>query len=201
MRSINSDGELFFEVFGNIERTSPHIIDMLYGAGVRKIGFGVESLNEDNLRFMRRNLNISKLKTILEKNYELGILTTCFYQIGYPQDTKNTINEDFERMINEKLFIPRIRISVATPSSGSPWHEQLKSSDANWPREEAWPLFDCSHLVYPHTSLKPEEIGSLRNEMERKYYQSDFYQKNLESFVKKHPHFDKVFEECRGENE
>ncbi|MEW5896190.1 MAG: cobalamin-dependent protein [Nanoarchaeota archaeon] len=203
MRNVNSnsDTRLSFEVFGNVERTTSRIINLLYGAGVRKIGFGIESLNEEVLRFMRREVNFSKLKAILEQDYELGILTTCFYQVGYPQDTKDTINENFARLIGEQLFIPRIRISVATPTSGSPWYKQLKVDNPEWPREENWPMFDCEHLVYSHSSLKPEEIGALRNEMEKKYYQSDFYRRSLDLFVRKHPHLKKVFEECREKNE
>jgi len=191
--------DVYFEMFGHLGKVTPEMMGMLYNAGMRKIELGIESLDKNVLDFMGRNADLQKLKALLTRGYDLGILTTCFYQIGYPQDTQESINENIGRLIQEELFIPRLRISVATPTSGSRWYNQLKEQNSDWPREEDWNNFDCEHLVYQHDSLEPKDIGLLRDEMEKKYYKSDFYQRKLELFVKKHLHLKKTIEECRQE--
>ena len=187
---------LYFEALGNTLTTTPKLLESLYQAGVRKIGYGVESINPQVLKFINKKVDQKNLRSLLDVGKKLGILTSSFYQIGYPMETEDSIRRNIQELTDSGLFFPRLRLVIATPTSGTPWHDQLKREFPWWPHEEDWDIFDTQHLAYPHAHFSDESLRSLRDELQLSYYQSDFYRRELAKFLEEHPELEKSFVEC-----
>ncbi len=192
--SLNQD--LYFEAFGNTLTTTPELLESLYQAGVRKIGYGVESLDPRVLQFINKRVDKNNLKSLLDTGKRLGLLTSSFYQVGYPMETEESVRAGIQELVDRELFFPRLRLVIATPTSGTPWHQQLKQEFPRWPLEEDWSKFDTQHLVYPHQNFTDESLTELRDELQSNYYQSDFYRRELDQFLIEHPELEKSFLEC-----
>jgi radical SAM superfamily enzyme YgiQ (UPF0313 family) len=189
------EGKAYFEVFGNIATTTPEMLEKLYKAGVRRIGYGIESLDPEVQKDIGKKVNVPHLKSLLEKGEELGILTSGFYQVGHPSETEESVRHYVGQLIEKELFIPRIRLVISTPTSGSRWHNKIKENAPEWPSENDWDRFDTQHLVFEHPNFSETHLLDLRDELQEGYYQSEFYKKKLESFIERHPQLKKSFVE------
>jgi radical SAM superfamily enzyme YgiQ (UPF0313 family) len=184
-----------FEVFGNVSTTTPEMLEQLRAAGVRRIGYGIESLDADVQRYIGKKVDVPKLRSLLDKGAELGILTSGFYQIGYPFETEESIRQNVQQIINNEMFIPRFRLVIATPTSGSKWHREIEACTPGWPVQQDWDRFDTQHLVYPHAAFSEHSLLALRDELQDAYYKSAFYQRKLAEFIQRHPELEKSFTE------
>jgi radical SAM superfamily enzyme YgiQ (UPF0313 family) len=60
---------------------------------VFKVGMGVESGNAGVLARIGKNIDLKKVETANNWFKKEGILTSCFFMIGLPYDTEETVNE------------------------------------------------------------------------------------------------------------
>jgi anaerobic magnesium-protoporphyrin IX monomethyl ester cyclase len=191
----NLQAKVNFEVFGNISTTTPQMLEQMFAAGVRRIGYGIESLDPEVQKYIGKGVDVPKLRSLLDKAADLGILTSGFYQVGYPTETEESVRKNVQKLVDEKLFAPRLRLVIATPTSGSKWHKALAAQMQGWPAEKDWDRFDTQHMVYAHPHFKEDSLLALRDELQDAYYKSGFYQRSLEALTTKHPELSKSFEE------
>jgi radical SAM superfamily enzyme YgiQ (UPF0313 family) len=184
---------IYFEVMSNVATTTLEMLEELYAAGVRRVGYGIESLDPNVQRFIRKGVPIRHLKSLLDRSKELGILSSGFYQIGYPVEDEQSIRRYAKKLEEQELFLPRIRTVIATPSSGSDWFNQMRKEDHTWPSDDVWERLDTQHLVYKHPTFSEATLLSLRDELQSNYYNSQFYQRNVKEFLRDHTHLRKSF--------
>lgn len=86
-------------------------------AGCWLISLGVESGNEQVLKFIKKNLNKDKVRECCKIAKEVGLKTRGFFMIGHPIDTKETIRETIDFAKSLPLYIAEFSITTPFPNT------------------------------------------------------------------------------------
>lgn len=110
-------------------------IDLLAKAGCQCINFGVEDIHPEILKLINRKpLDIEKILEIVHYCEKKGIRTSCFFILGLPGSTKQTIRETIDFSI--KLLPSHVEYKIATPFFGTQLYEMAKAN--NWLKSESF---------------------------------------------------------------
>jgi anaerobic magnesium-protoporphyrin IX monomethyl ester cyclase len=142
--------QLTFECETRMDDLDENLVRAMYAAGLREISFGVESPDPLVLKTVaRRYIPPEHMRRIVNLCWELGIVTTAFYVIGFPQETEERI-EDTIRFACE-LDTTYANFKILTPYPGTPQFKQLEPLIF----ETDWEKFDGYTLTFNHPHLTP----------------------------------------------
>jgi len=142
--------KLSFECETRMDDLDEELIRSLHAAGLREIGFGVESVEPATLRRVaRRFIPHEHMKRMVTLCWKLGISTTAFYVFGFLQDTEESLEATIRFAC--ELGTTRANFKILTPYPGTPLYKQLKPLIF----EEDWEQFDGYTLNFKHPVLTP----------------------------------------------
>ena len=161
------DWMFFYEIKANMRRSE---LELLAAAGVRWVQPGIESLDADLLRLMRKGVHPYQNIVLLKWSEELGIYCGWNLLFGLPGETQAS----YTRMAE---LIPKL-VHLRPPSGGgqfqlhrfSPYFEQPEAYGIRW--TGAHPMFryafpvpkaDLDELVYLHDFTLDPAFGALVN--------------------------------------
>ena len=94
-------------------------------ANIKTISFGVESGNQNIINFYRKNIDLTRTKSIIRSANKLGIFTVGNFIIGAPMESYDTIDETF-KFIRECEF-DQVNIKTLDYMMGSELYESVES--------------------------------------------------------------------------
>ncbi|MDQ6652322.1 MAG: radical SAM protein [Acidobacteriota bacterium] len=142
--------QLTFECETRMDDLDEKLVRAMHAAGLREISFGVESPDPLILKKVaRRYIPLEHMRNIVNLSWELGIVTTAFYVIGFLQETEERI-EDTIRFACD-LDTTYANFKILTPYPGTPQFKQLKPLIF----ETDWEKFDGYTLTFNHPHLTP----------------------------------------------
>lgn len=140
--------QLTFECETRMDDLDEELVRAMYAAGLREISFGVESPDPLVLKAVaRRYIPHEHMRGIVNLCWELGIVTTAFYVIGFLGETEERI-EDTIRFACE-LDTTYANFKILTPYPGTPQFKQLEPLIF----ETDWERFDGYTLTFNHPYL------------------------------------------------
>jgi len=87
----------------------PNFVEKAGLAGVNRVFIGLESVNPDNLIAVKKN-RFTEYRTTLQAWKNIGVITSCGYIIGFPNDTYERVMRDIE-IIKSELPVDLISFS------------------------------------------------------------------------------------------
>jgi radical SAM superfamily enzyme YgiQ (UPF0313 family) len=142
--------KLSFECETRMDDLDEELIRSLHAAGLREIGFGVESVAPATLKSVaRRFIPHEHMRRMVALCWKLGISTTAFYVFGFLQDTEESIEATIRFAC--ELDTTRANFKILTPYPGTPLYKQLKPLIF----ENDWEQFDGYTLNFKHPVLTP----------------------------------------------
>lgn len=87
-----------YRIFARVEDLTSDTCYLLSKSGCQHVAIGLESLNPDNLRFLRKQSQIGKEKNIWNA-VNNGLIVRCYFIVGLIADTEKTIKQYFEEAI------------------------------------------------------------------------------------------------------
>ena len=101
-----------------VDSVNEEMIHALKNAGCHTIFYGVESSNPEILKVMKKNIEISRIKHIVNytKNV-VGIDTLGYFLFGYPGETKKTIEETIEFALELPLDYAQFGVLIPFPET------------------------------------------------------------------------------------
>ena len=115
--------------------TLPGLIEKLAKAGCRSINFGIEDIHPEILKKIgRMPLPLDKILETIHKCEKVGIRTSCFFILGLPGSTRQTMIETIK--FSRKLFGSQTEYKIATPFPGTALYKMAK--DNNWITREGF---------------------------------------------------------------
>lgn len=96
---------------------------MMYDAGCRWLEFGVESGSKTTLARMKKGMKLSRVEEDLQICREIGIITLCYFIVGFPEETEEELKETC-RLVN-KIDYTRFVCSYFSPLPGSEIFDKL----------------------------------------------------------------------------
>jgi oxygen-independent coproporphyrinogen-3 oxidase len=97
IKKLNKSNTLEFTIECNIEDITEEKLKLFKEYGINRLSIGVESFNEDNLRFMDRPI-IDLNKIYLAKEYFDNINIDLIYAL--PNETLDILNKDLDKVLN-----------------------------------------------------------------------------------------------------
>jgi radical SAM superfamily enzyme YgiQ (UPF0313 family) len=106
---------------------SPHLLDLMSRSGCIGALIGFESLNEANLRQMKKgwNLQHSDYATAIEQFHARGIMLYATFVFGYDHDTPDTFDITLDFALRSRFALANF--NPLTPTPGAPLYARLEA--------------------------------------------------------------------------
>ncbi|HEX3083353.1 MAG TPA: radical SAM protein [Pyrinomonadaceae bacterium] len=142
--------QLTFECETRMDDLDEQLIRLMQAAGLREISFGVESPDPAILKKVgRRYIPHEHMRSMVKLCWNLGVVTTAFYVIGFLQETEEMIEETIQFACD--LDTTYVNFKILTPYPGTPQFKQLQPLIF----ESDWEKFDGYTLTFNHPHLTP----------------------------------------------
>lgn len=105
---------IFYRASTRVNLVNEDVVNDLYRSGCREVGIGVEVVDDDVLKKMKKGITIAQVEKAIELFRNKGIITRCFFMIGLPFDSYKTVNDAID-------FLERNNIQHAQPSNFVPF--------------------------------------------------------------------------------
>jgi hypothetical protein len=146
----------------------PNFIEKAKQAGVSRVFIGLENINPDSLLGAKKRQNrITDYREMLQRWKKQGIITYAGYIIGFPNDTKETVQRDIE-IIKRELPVDILEFFMLTPLPGSEDHQTLHKKGV-W-MDPDMNKYDTNHRVVHHPSMSDEEFEDAYQLAWREFY-------------------------------
>ncbi len=141
------------------------LLDLLYGAGLRAVKVGIESIDSDILKLQKRkHIEKEHQEKVIKYCDRKGIRVVAFYIIGLENDTRKSIESTIRYA--KKLNTDFANFTVCTPIPGTEYYEQIKDRIY----ETDWENFDNFNPVFRHKNLTADELRKLQEYAIVSYY-------------------------------
>ncbi|MFH1830989.1 MAG: radical SAM protein [Pseudomonadota bacterium] len=135
----------------------PSLLKMIRESGCRLLSIGLESLNEENLKWLApwKAKQVKSYKDAINKLREEGINAVGSFMVALEYDTKSTFEEIFEFFIESKLS--GAAISILTPAPGTELRNKL-IKEGRLDLKAPWKAYSGYNLLFKHPTLSKKDI-------------------------------------------
>ena len=92
-------------------------LKLMKKSGCFLVALGVESGSQEMLNCMGKGITIDKVKSTFKTCREVGLLAHAFLMVGYPGETKETVQQTFDLIKEIKPFTTRVAITTPYPGT------------------------------------------------------------------------------------
>ena len=140
----------------------------LVKSGCYNVCFGIETGNKELLKLSNKNITLETIKKSINIANKAGLQTTGYFMFGFPNETKNSMNETIDFAISSGLNLAKLAILTPLPGTKrfEEWDELglIKSKD--------WSKYNTHKPdeVYKHPNLNWSEIYHHYRLFYRRFY-------------------------------
>ena len=162
---IEKDLGLYWGCMTKIGIFDKEDFELMYKAGCRWIEFGVESGAPTTLRRMKKALLPERVEIDLKNCTEAGLITLCYFIVGFPDETEEELKETC-RLLN-KIKYTKFICSHFNPLAGSEAYDNLVEEGRLKPHSSYKQELDS--VSFQSLSCNYSEIKSLDLKVVRNY--------------------------------
>ena len=134
-----------------INAIDEEVIDLMAQAGFKKLFMAVESPNEEiQAGYVDKKVDLSRIKQLVAKLRQVGIISEGSFMVGFPHETKNQVDATFKKA--QEFGFDRISISIVNPLPGTPLYEMCVKDNL------LYPDFDPQNIRWSAENIKLEEV-------------------------------------------
>jgi anaerobic magnesium-protoporphyrin IX monomethyl ester cyclase len=128
--------------------------------------FGVESGCQRMRDVLKKRVSTEQIENAIKWTKEAGIFVTVSVILGYPGETKETLQEtlDFVR----KVEPDDVWLCHATPYPGTCLREIVEKN--GWKMSEKWELYNTMNPIFEDPALPAKKIAEMRKSFYNKFY-------------------------------
>jgi radical SAM superfamily enzyme YgiQ (UPF0313 family) len=145
-----------------VNTMSRELLKKMAEAGCTSVGYGVESADQNILNTLQKDVDLKKVKDAVRWAREAGIRTRCYFIIGSPGETKDTVRKtiDFAKEANPDFAL----YSILTPFPGTQLFDWLREKKLI--KEDQYVVRDIIQMG----ELTPGELKKALNQAYREFY-------------------------------
>ncbi len=160
LREERGQGVSFLIQVDTLAHKIPNFIEKARRAGCNYVFVGMESINPENLRHMKKPQNrITEYRSMIQAWKRAGVLVYAGFIIGLPSDTPESIARDVE-IIKKELAVDLLEFTILTPLPGSEDHLKLYKAGT-------WMDPDLNKYDLENVTIDPGKMS--RDELQRVY--------------------------------
>lgn len=142
-------------------------VQMIKIAGCSGVLIGFESLNFESIDTISKGFNnIKKYKTVVDKFHKYGIEVTGSFVMGLDGDTKNTLKNTLDFIIDAGIDF--VRFTINTPFPGTEYYKEMKKEGRLL--TEDYRFYDCCHCVIKPANMSAEDVETMFKTIWKKAY-------------------------------
>jgi len=146
---------------------SRDVLEKMKAAGCWRVRVGVESGNDEVLKFIRKEVSKDEVRQVVKDANDLGLHPKGFFMVGHPIDTRETILETIE--FAKSLPLTDITVQINTPMRSTVQWDMIKDYGAllssNFEDYSFWVP------VFVPKGMTKEDL----DELHRKFYRSFYF--------------------------
>lgn len=149
------------------ERVNPDLLKLMKRAGCHTIALGMESVDKTVLRNIRKNIEPEQIRESVSMIRKQGIDTILFCVVGFPGETKESIENtiSFLKTLNTTF----ITLGIAVPVPGTDFYRYIEEN--NYLLTKDWSLYDpMKKPVFSYPWLTSDEIARYSAYGLRRFY-------------------------------
>ncbi|MFC1711533.1 B12-binding domain-containing radical SAM protein [Patescibacteria group bacterium] len=135
-------------------------------AGCWMIGFGIESGDQKILDLMNKNISLKQISKAVSESQRAGLEVTGHCLIGYPGESKKTIQKTITFV--KKLKLNFVQFYCAVPFPGSDLFKIAKKRGLLTTNN--WRFFEQNYSIITTPKLAADQIMKLRSKAYRSFY-------------------------------
>ncbi len=105
------------------DRMDSELIQLMAAAGVYKISYAVESASPRIQKLTRKNVDLERIRRVIDETADAGILTQGFFMLGFPGETRAELEATIEYAAATNLHFANF--FVLNPFEGTPMVESM----------------------------------------------------------------------------
>ena len=150
---IASGTKITWSCTARVDTVKPDILSLMKQAGCWEISFGLESGSNEILKSMDKAADIARSEQAINWTAAAGIRTKGLFILGYPGETKQTIQitKDFIR----RLPIQIMNLTKFTPYPGSPIYRELYGTNI---RDDHWRKMNGMNFLWAPEGMTVDEL-------------------------------------------
>lgn len=190
---IEANLNIYWHVMSGFTKIDQNLLAKMKQSGCNKISWGLENIYNPNwiTNETTKLPSLTKMQEILDYSAELGIMNLGFIIIGWPEETKEQLEETKKILPSYNLHM--LRPSIYTPFPKTTDYELMKQQDLL--TETNWSKYDTTHLVFKHPNLTNQELRKIQKDILKYFYQSPEYKKRVKEFTTKFKEYKESFDE------
>jgi magnesium-protoporphyrin IX monomethyl ester (oxidative) cyclase len=94
-----------------------NLLNKMKKSGCYKLCFGIESGDANTLKFIRKPVNLTRAKKVIQWANEVGIWTDGFFVFGFPHESLNSINKTLKFAVHSDLDFANFFIASPYPGT------------------------------------------------------------------------------------
>lgn len=146
----------------------PNFIEKAARAGVQRVFIGLENINPNNLIAAKKRQNkITDYRLMMQEWRKNGVYIWAGYILGFPNDTKASIQRDIE-IIKQELPLDVLEIFMLTPLPGSEDHLNMQQR-GEW-MDPDLNKYNLHHRASHHPNMTDEDWEEAYDSAWRSYY-------------------------------
>ncbi len=169
---IRNNIDLTWNCSTRAERVNNDILKLMKKAGCHTIALGMESVDPTVLKNIRKNIDPEQIKQAVSLIRRHGIDTIVFCVVGFPGETKDSIEKTISFL--KTLDTTFITLGIAVPTPGTDFYKYVDEN--NYLLTKDWSLYDpMKKPVFSYPELSADEIEYYSKYGLRQFYLNPKY--------------------------
>lgn len=157
------------------------ILAKMHKAGCQEVCFGVESGCQRIRDSLKKKVTTEQCENAIKWAKDTGIFVTVSIILGYPGETKDTIQEslDFVR----KVEPDSVWLNIPTPYPGTELRALVQSK--GWKMTNDWNRYNTMNPIFEDPDLPAGEVTKMRMEFYNKFYSVKYFMRqSMKGYLK-----------------
>ena len=152
-----------------VNLVKPHLLARMKKAGCISIGYGIEAGDPALLEKVHKGFDLATARDALRWTHEAGIESRAFYMLGFPGETRATIQRTLD--VAMELAADFVIFNLVIPMPGTPLYDEAKREGLLlYDGVELYQRTDGPHPLIRLADVSEEELAHIYRSAYRRYY-------------------------------